>query len=102
MAKADYLLEDQWGRAWLVRPGDPAHEMLRALPAIQREIAVLPRKAIIDGWTDIEDLESAERRLGRLSNYAADDPSSEVYYAVTRTVQLVSTLKALKALLEGQ
>lgn len=104
MAKADYLISDQWGLRWLVRPGDSAHRLLQSLPKEVRAQAVLPRHRILDGSScvsDHEDLIAARARLERLGKYALTDEDDAIGQAVVRTLQLVQTLEALEAVAGG-
>lgn len=103
MARADYLIHDQWSRLWLVRQGDPAHGLLKRLTPVQRATATLPEKVIKDGEVAGVDLELARARVRRLSNYLAQDQAAEdeaeaeagISNIILRQVSLVETLQAL-------
>ena len=75
MAKGDFVPEDEYGQKWLVRTGDPAHELCASLPRMLRaNYFVLPRLTIRHGRVDKLQLGTCQTRLRRFSELAADDP----------------------------
>lgn len=93
MAKGDFEIHDERDNLWLIRPGDPAFELVRRLPQALRKGAHLPAAAIRTGFVPEDARAQANQRLKRLAAYDQDD--DVIASAVLRFASVHACLTAL-------
>lgn len=87
-----YLCQDQEGRQWVVKAGDPAFELLGKL---RHPTPTLPWFVLATGDLGGLLLDDYTERLDRLSRYFICDQDPAVGAAVLRVAALLSCLQQL-------